>query len=625
MASIVNPEGQRLLLTFPPQRGPCAVAALAACLASFVGQAAFAGPVPMGASDFALSLDQLNGTTWTQLGSGSVLDYFGPHRCACPVTLAPLLQLTASGQSNIGSSVIGVEFLLGTTCSTASAACTSLGKVAFSATQTATPPNFYSALVYQSTAGSTAVSCSSLATGATSIWAVLTQDGVALNFTPTIELDVTAATVGAPTAVTATPGNGSITVQWTAPAALSLVAGYQVLCLPRPTTAPSPAYESCGLGSASASTVLTPADPTQLCSAEVPATQTSIRVGGLINGTAYTIAVVAIDPSGGTSPLSPTTVATPQPTDGFYEKYKQDGGAASGCGFGSSGVPSWLGLAAVAAILAWRTRRRRQRSWKGIAAWLAFTLATSAQAQTPDAPPTAGDWSSTPRAHSDDWAANPERSSNEWVANPNTAAEIAPPDWGIEVGFSPYRPDVDSEFGNGIHPFTDTFSSSHHVMSEAELDRYLGHGFGSWGVGLRAGYFRATGSAFLNDGSRSGDETSLRIIPFALSAVYRADGIPGLRRAAIVPYAKAGFDLAMWTASTTGSASHTGLTPGWHAACGISLGLNWLGLGSIKRGEIAGPGSLFFEWDWAQLDGLGSGNRLHLGDSTWYAGLLFDL
>jgi hypothetical protein len=144
-------------------------------------------------------------------------------------------------------------------------------------------------------------------------------------------------------------------------------------------------------------------------------------------------------------------------------------------------------------------------------------------------------------------------------------------------------------------------------------------------VGLRVGYFRATGSAFLDDGTRSGDETSLRIIPFALSAVYRADGVPGLRRAAIVPYAKAGFDLAMWTASTTGSASHTGLTPGWHAACGISLGLNWLGLGSIKRGEIAGPGSLFFEWDWAQLDGLGSGKRLHLGDSTWYAGLLFDL
>jgi hypothetical protein len=193
------------------------------------------------------------------------------------------------------------------------------------------------------------------------------------------------------------------------------------------------------------------------------------------------------------------------------------------------------------------------------------------------------------------------------------------------VGFAPYRPDVDSEFGSSAHPYNDTFSSGHHLMSEAEVDRYLGHGFGSWGVGLRAGYFRATGSAFLRDGTRSDDETSLRIIPVALSVVYRADGIPGLRRAALVPYAKAGFDLAMWTAATTSSPSHTGLTPGWHAACGVSLGLNWLGLGSIKRGEIAGPGSLFFEWDWAQLDGLGTSNRLHLGDSTWYAGLLFDL
>jgi hypothetical protein len=624
MAGIVRPENERFPPLFPPRRAPRAGAALLACLAGLVARAAFAGPVAMSASDFAFSLDQSNGTTWTQVGSGSVVGYFGPHRCACPVTLAPLLQLTASGQSNIGSSVIGVEFLLGTSCSAASASCTSLGKVAFSATQTATPPSFNSALVYQSAAGSTTVSCSSLAVGATSLWAVLTQDGAALAFTPSIELDVTAETVGAPTAVTATPGNGGLSVQWTAPANPALVAGYQVLCLPRLTTAPSPGYESCGLGSASTQAVLTPADPSQLCSAKLPATPTSIRISGLVNGTAYTVGVVAIDPSGGTSPLSTTVVGTPQPTDGFYEKYKQAGGAATGCDFGSRGGPSWLGLAVVAAFGAWRARRRR-RSWKGIAALLACALATSAQAQVPDDSSRPADWSSPPRPPGDDWAANPQRSSNDWAANPSAAAEVAPPDWGLEVGFAPYRPDVDSEFGNGVHPFSDTFSSGHHLMSEAEVDRYLGHGFGSWGLGLRAGYFRATGSAFLKDGTRSNDETGLRILPLALSVVYRADGIPGLRRAALVPYAKAGLDLAVWTASTTGSPSHTGLTPGWHAACGVSLGLNWLGLGSIKRGEIAGPGSLFFEWDWAQLDGLGMSNRLHLGDSTWYAGLVFDL
>ena len=625
MASIVRPQYQRWLLPTPPRRAPRAVAALVAFLVGLFGTAALAGPVPMTASDFTLSLYQLNGTTWNQVGTGSVLGYFGPHRCACPVTLAPLLQLTTSGQSDIGSSVIGVEFLLGTSCSDASAACTSLGKVTFSTTQTPAPPSFNSALVYQSAASAAAVSCSGLAAGTTNLWAVLTQDGVALNFTPTIELDVTAATVGAPTAVTATPGNTGINVQWTAPANASLVAGYQVLCLPRPTTPASQGYESCGLGTAGASTVLSPTDSSQLCSAEIPATQTSVRIGGLVNGTAYTVAVVAIDSSGGTSPLSPPAVATPQPTDGFYEKYKQAGGAATGCGLGSGGTPSWLCLATGAAILAWRARRRRRRRPNASAVLLACALATSARAQAPDYPSTAGDWSAPPHASSDDWAANPERSSNDWAANPSTAAEITPPDWGLEVGFSPYRPDVDSEFGGREHPFTDTFSSGHHVMSEAELERYLGHGFGSWGVGLRAGYFRSTGSAFLSDGTRSADETSLRIIPIALSVVYRADGIPGLRRAALVPYAKAGFDLATWTASTTGAPSHTGLTPGWHAACGVSLGLHWLGLGSVKRGEIAGPGSLFFEWDWAQLDGLGTGNRLHLGDSTWYAGLVFDL
>jgi hypothetical protein len=171
----------------------------------------------MSASDFAFSLDQSNGTTWTQVGSGSIVGYFGPHRCACPVTLAPLLQLTSSGNSNIESSVIGVEFLLGKSCTSASASCTSLGKSTFSTAQKPAPPTFNSALVYQSAAGTAAVSCAGLATGTTTLWAVLTQDGAALNFTPTIELDVTAATVGAPTAVTAMPGNGSISVAWTAP------------------------------------------------------------------------------------------------------------------------------------------------------------------------------------------------------------------------------------------------------------------------------------------------------------------------------------------------------------------------------------------------------------------------
>jgi hypothetical protein len=89
---------------------------------------------------------------------------------------------------------------------------------------------------------------------------------------------------------------------------------------------------------------------------------------------------------------------------------------------------------------------------------------------------------------------------------------------------------------------------------------------------------------------------------------------------------KAGLDGVVWTEDTTGGQpSHNGFTPGWHAAGGIALGLNSLGTGAIKEGAIAGLGAIFFEWDYSAIDGLGLGGKLHVGDSTWVAGLMFDL
>jgi hypothetical protein len=602
---------------------------LAFLAATLCSTASSTGAVPLSSSDFSLALYEASGSSWRALGngSGSVGDYFGPHRCSCPVTLSAALQISSQGQTDIGLSTIGVSFLLGANCLSSPASCSSLGKVSFSATQSTNSPTFDSSLVFQSAAGVSSVVCSSLSAGSTTLWAVLTQDGVALNFAPMLALAVITGTVSAPTAVTALPANQGLLVSWTPPSDTSLVAGYQVLCLPRPTAAATAGYESCGIGSTTGSTIPTPADATELCSAEVSAASTSTHLNGLVNGTPYTVAVVAIDPSGGVSALSPAAVAAPEPTQGFYETYKKAGGTATGCAFVSGGRASWMcvGLAALV-LVAWRRRRRPGNSGSAVVV-LACALAGSAHAQgLQDTTPMPSDDRTAPRrAASDDWAANPPPSRNDWAENPRASADVPSPDWGIEVGFSPYNPNVDSEFSGGAHPFADTFPG-HHLMSEVELDHYLGHRLGSWGAGLRVGYFRATGSAFLEDGvTRSGDETGLRIIPFSLSALYRADGMPGLWRAALVPYAKAGLDLAMWTANTTGGPSHTGLTPGWHAATGVSIGLNLLGFGSIRRGEIAGPAALFFEWDWAVLNGLGMSHRLHLGDSTWYAGLAFDL
>jgi hypothetical protein len=473
---------------------------------------------------------------------------------------------------------------------------------------------FNSSQIFQTAAGVATVSCASLAADSTTVWAALVQDGVALSFAPSVVLPVSATVVGPPTAVTAQPANNGILVTWTPPADTSQVAGYQVLCLPRPAVASTAAYESCALTSSTGGAILTPGDETQVCSMELPATATSVRLAGLVNGTSYTVAVIAIDPSGGVSALSPQAVAIPQPTLGFYDVYKKDGGAATGCSVvpsPRSGPPGLFWIAFAAALViglrrrSRRCRRRRRRTTAGIGISVVFLLSFSATVRAQDS--------------LDGFGA-------DWPSDSSARRFSSAPDWGFELGISFYRPAVDSEFGNGPHPFADTFSSTRHILTEGELDRYLVHRFGTWGMGLRAGYYKVTGAAFLADGTRSGDETSLRLIPLSLSLLYRADGLVGLQEVPLIPYVKAGLDGVTWTATSTGdSASHSGFTPGWHAAAGVALGLKFLGLGNLNPGALPDPFALFFEWDYAAINGLGLSGKLHVGDNIWFAGAVFDL
>ncbi|HEY6798829.1 MAG TPA: AbfB domain-containing protein, partial [Kineosporiaceae bacterium] len=94
---------------------------------------------------------------------------------------------------------------------------------------------------------------------------------------------------GAPTAVAAAAGDGTLQVSWTAPAAgASAVTGYQV------TAAPSD-----------------PTVPTRTCTAT---TATSCTVTGLTNGSRYTVTVTATTEAG-TGPASGAVTGIPYPAD----------------------------------------------------------------------------------------------------------------------------------------------------------------------------------------------------------------------------------------------------------------------------------------------------------------------
>ncbi|MGB8296700.1 MAG: fibronectin type III domain-containing protein [Polyangia bacterium] len=584
------------------------VLALAAALAWTPGAA---HGTTLTASDFALSVYASAGTSSLTLDSSNLGGFFNPHECLCPDTITATVQMTSAGQTDVGSSTITVSFYLGADCSTSasSASCGSLGSQIALTTSQSAQATFAGSQVFESAAGSATVDCGNLTAGATTLWAFITQDGTTLSFSLSQELPVVSTTVAAPIAVTALPSNDGILVGWTPPADTSQVAGYQVLCLPRPATASAAAYDTCGTSGGTGSTVLTASDYTEVCSAEVSATETSVRLAGLTNGTSYTVAVISIDQSGGISALSPQATAIPQPTLGFFDKYQQEGGAASGCTLsphsGRAGL-LWIALAAALVVALGRgPRRKSRRGAAGATRALVLLLAFSATAHAQIAV---------------------DHQDADWPSESRVSPLPQIPDWGVEIGVSLYRPAVDSEFSNGAHPFAETFGSGRHLLSEAEVDRYLYRRYGTWGVGLRGGYYKVTGAAFLADGTRSGDETALSLIPFALSLVYKADRIRGLKQVPLIPYAKIGLDGVAWTATNTGgSPSHSGFTPGWHTAAGVALGLNFLGMGTLNPGALADPCALFFEWDYAAINGLGFSKTLHVGDSTWFAGVTFDL
>lgn len=213
----------------------------------------------------------------------------------------------------------------------------------------------------------------------------------------------------------------------------------------------------------------------------------------------------------------------------------------------------------------------------------------------------------------------------------------SPQRFAFELTFGPYRPDVDGEFDGRRNPFGGYFGSADHLLIRAELDYQIWHRFGSLGVGLGAGYFTVSGTAPIADqmGVFSGDQSTLKVIPMSLSAVYRFDYFLETSKFPLVPFAKLGLDYAYWqitdgndNIATDGMGGHgRGGTAGWHVAGGLALVLDFLDPDAAHDfDEDMGVNhtALTFEFFHSDISGLGQSNRLHVGDNNWTLGLLLE-
>ena len=205
-----------------------------------------------------------------------------------------------------------------------------------------------------------------------------------------------------------------------------------------------------------------------------------------------------------------------------------------------------------------------------------------------------------------------------------------------QVMFGPYRPNVDSEFSQRT-PYADYFGNDRHLLMQVEGAYEIWQKVGTLSAGLSVGYFSVSGPAPAADrsGNLTADKSTLMVIPVSLSAIYRFDYYLVRDDFPLVPHAKVGLDWDYWritdgngeiAVDPMGGLARGG-TLGWHAALGLALVIDKLDPDAAKEFDVemgVNHSALVFEYGHYDVSGLGESNRLHVGDSTWTLGLLFE-
>ena len=254
----------------------------------------------------------------------------------------------------------------------------------------------------------------------------------------------------------------------------------------------------------------------------------------------------------------------------------------------------------------------------------------------------------------------------------------SPQHFAFELKFGPYSPDIDSTPGLKGKPFSDLFVGQDSenfgkrpagaLLTTLEFDWQIFRGFGSLGLAGSVGFMRRTthGFQYADDDytpctpsrdfgcTRSGDETSLNVMPLSLELVYRFDILAQRWHIPIVPYLKGGVAYYLWFIQNgAGSLANCdkrnpplmgtcldpntplkgeredaiGGTFGLVAHPGVALLLDVLEPGVARTMDVElgiNHSYLFFELNYAWVTGFGSKTKMVLSDVTWNAGLAFE-
>jgi len=640
-------------------------AALVACL---LAPAAFAQTSTGGSTstalaetDFEIYVETKNASgSWTELTSDDAKTFFDGARCACGTTVRFVVRVASSSVETKLSNLLSDSdadgearlYLSQSSGCTSDPTESSYGCVLLDQTDTldSLTRNGYwtSKEVKISDLFSSDGTCDRLKTTYLWLWVDTASDGSADlvgDSAPSLSLRLDGKGPAAPSGLSVQGGKEALILSWdsdSSSSSTSDLAGFLVFCAHgdgsvalasspygSQFTSPSTLIDDAlcpdqdALDPSGLASTLANLSPAYLCSGLIASDKTSYRVKGLQNNIPYTALVVAVDNDGNLGPATDAVVGTPVLTVDFYSEYANEGGEPVGgyctIAAGARQPGAWV-LMLLGWVWIWRRRRhRRGTAWFLVAMAMLFSSQAFGQVVLHDyddgAPMVAAD------------------ALDSHARSPRTMA--------LELHLGPYLPDVDSGLANGAAPHRTTFGDSTHLLYQLEFDYDVLQSFGTLAVGAGVGYFTESAKAFvadsngLSNGTRSADETSLRLIPLSLLVVYRFDVLAARWQIPLVPYAKAGLNYSFWqitdgngeVATLTQGNRGSGGTLGWQASVGLALQLDGLDPGSMR--ELDSDGGLnhvYVFWDWSHIDasGLGMSHRLHVGDDTWSAGLLME-
>jgi hypothetical protein len=629
-------------------------------------------------SDFTLSLQRQDGDSWVNLATTDAAIFLNQARCQCATPVRVVVLMTSASRSKLATLTAtgtNARLYVGNNCAQLNTAAIPNRPQCDTSQLGSTLSGLSSLSANGSWSVDTTVDKLFAAVGncggtlSTTIWLWIDStgsgypdSGISGGSAPHLGIQLDGTPPPAPVGVAVNGGQEALMVSWAPVSAADWpdLAGYLVFCtrgddlqvfnpsyysnqyytsqtmcsgsvapLSAPTTVTSAAGQSSAV-EVGAPTALRNLDSAFLCSGRLSPSQTSVRLGILQDGIPYTVGVAAVDNNGNASPITSGFVQIPVPTINFYEAYRDAGGHATGgyCSLAGRGARlgaiSLLASTGLAALIVLRRRRRTRRALSRSLPFLLLALSINpAQAQVVT------------------------HAAAETSVDPSKAYET-PKEWAIELRFGPYRPNVDSEFSGspGVTPYKTMFGGKRHLMSQLEVDWQFFQNFGTLAVGVAVGYSTVSSKAFIADATgacvrdandacvRSGDTTSLRLIPIAALLVYRWDVAAEDWKIPLVPYGKLGLNYTFWDITDgNGNVPHaggghgSGGTAGWQAAVGISLLLDFLDPDAARGLDMEtniNHSYVFFEWNRVDATGLGMSNKLHVGDSRWVIGLMFE-